>query len=326
MKAVRLNKYSETFDGLACVEVEDAPAPEGGEVTIEIDASPIHPADLLSLTGHYASPTPLPIVPGGEAAARVVATGPDVEGVSVGDRVIPLSRGNWAERRTVPTSDVIVVPDGDPLQLAMLKVVPATAHLMLTTVVDLGKGDAVIQNAANSSVGLAANRLAGRMGLTMINVVRREELIDELVAYGAGNVFLDGDDLVSRVRAAFGEAPIRLAIDAVAGEASLRLSECLSPGGTMVSYGLLSGEPCMVRPNRTVFEGIKLTGFWLSQYIAGAPRAELEKLYGDLAKLVLDGTISAPIEATYPLTDVVTAVKHAAGFRRSGKIMLTPGG
>ncbi len=104
------------------------------------------------------------------------------------------------------------------------------------------------------------------------------------------------------------------------------LSECLSPGGTMVNYGLLSGEPCMVRPYRTIFEGIKLTGFWISKHIANAGRAELEALYADLAKLVIDGVISTPIEASYPIAEAMDAIRHAGGFRRSGKVMILPNG
>ena len=250
--------------------------------------------------------------------------GAEVEGFAPGDRVIPLSRGNWVQRRTLPLSDVIAVPDGDPLQLAMLKVVPATAHLMLTSIVELPEGSAVIQNAANSSVGLAAIRLARRMGVAMINVVRREEMIDELLRYGAGNAFLDGDELQGQVRAAFGDTDIRLGLDAVAGDASLRLSDCLSPGATMVSYGLLSGEPCKLRPDRAIFEQIRLTGFWVSQYIANAPRAELEALYAELGGLVNENVISAPIEASYPITEARAAIAHAGGFRRSGKIMILP--
>jgi len=325
VKAVRLARYGADYDGVACVEIDEPPAPGQDEVTIEIEASPIHPADLLSLAGRYATPPPLPLIPGGEACGRVVAVGAGVDHLAAGQRVIPLSRGNWVARRTVRADDVIAVPDGDPLQLAMLKVVPATAHLMLTGIVPLQDGDAVIQNAANSSVGLAAARLGRRMGVTVINVVRREELIDELVRHGAGNAFLDGSDLADRVRGAFGGVAIRLALDAVAGEASLRLGECLSPGGTLVSYGLLSGEPCMLRPGRAIFEGVSLTGFWLSRHIAETPRSGLEALYGELAGLVNDGTLATPIEATYGIDEAVEAIRRAARFRRSGKIMILPG-
>ena len=324
MKAIQLARYGAGLEGLSCVDIDEPPAPGEGEVTIEIDASPIHPADLLSLAGSYATPPPLPLIPGGEAAARIVAVGPGAEPFTPGECVIPLSRGNWVQRRTLPISDVIAVPGGDPLQIAMLKVVPATAHLMLTSVVELPAGCAVIQNAANSSVGLAAIRLAQRMGVTMINVVRREEMIDELLRYGASNAFLDDSELVDHVRSAFGDGEIGLGLDAVAGSASLRLSECLSPGATMVSYGLLSGEPCKLRPNRAIFEGIKLTGFWVSQYIANARRAELEALYADLGKLVLEGVISAPIEASYPIAEAKTAIARAGGFKRTGKIMILP--
>ena len=42
----------------------------------------------------------------------------------------------------------------------------------------------------------------------------------------------------------------RLAIDAVAGETCRRLAECLTEGGTIVNYGMLSGQPCMVAPEQ----------------------------------------------------------------------------
>ena len=324
MKRVEIARYGAPHEVVLCVEVDEPPPPASREIVIEIDASPIHPADLLSLMGEYATPPPLPLVPGGEATGRVVAVGNNVTRVAVGDRVIPLSRGNWTQRRTVGEDDVIAIPDGDPLQLAMLKVVPATAQLMLTRVVRLAPGEALIQNAANSSVGLALARLATDSGVTAVNVVRRQELVAALERNNAGPVILDGPNLDRRVHELLGEAPVRLAIDAVAGEACLRLSRCLAPGGTVVSYGRLSGEPCMIDPRRTIFEGITLTGFWLTKVIATTPRPELEALYAGLAPLVLDGTIHAPIEATYRLDEIAEAVGRAARFRRAGKIMLTP--
>jgi trans-2-enoyl-CoA reductase len=324
MKAITISRYCAEFKGFSYVDIDEPPPPGNNEVTIEILASPIHPADLLSLAGDYAVPPPLPMIPGGEAIGRIIAVGNNVSTVSPGMYAIPLPRGNWVERRTLAATDVIVVPHGDCLQLAMLKVVPATAWLMLTSIVSLASGSGVIQNAANSSVGLAANRLADHFGVTMINVVRREELIDQLKNYGARNVFLDGPDLAQRVRLAFADLPISLGLDAVAGQASFRLSACLSEGGTMVNYGLLSGEPVMVAPQRTIFEDIHVTGFWLSKFIANSNHSDLENLYEQLAKFVADGTIETPIEACYPLEQATKAVRHAAAFKRDGKIMFTP--
>jgi NADPH:quinone reductase-like Zn-dependent oxidoreductase len=40
----------------------------------------------------------------------------------------------------------------------------------------------------------------------------------------------------------------------------------------------------------------------------------------------MDGTIAAPVEATYGLDEVKTALAHAGRGERSGKILFTPGG
>ncbi|MEJ0045331.1 MAG: hypothetical protein WDN04_03675, partial [Rhodospirillales bacterium] len=83
--------------------------------------------------------------------------------------------------------------------------------------VPLTTGDFVIQNAANSMVGRCVARLAAGLGLRCCSVVRR---IDSLLPCEGEIVVEDGPDLAARVTAATHGAPIRLALDCVAGEAS----------------------------------------------------------------------------------------------------------
>ena len=68
-------------------------------------------------------------------------------------------------------------PDADPLQLAMLSINPATAHVMLNRFVDLKPGDWVAQPGANSAVGRLVITLAHLRGLKALNVVRRDEAL-----------------------------------------------------------------------------------------------------------------------------------------------------
>jgi len=63
---------------------------------------------------------------------------------------------------------------------------------------------------------------------------------DPLRGSAADVVLVDGDDLARRVTEATGRARIRLAIDAVGGDATGRLSDCLAEGGIVVNYGALS--------------------------------------------------------------------------------------
>ncbi len=328
MKAIHLTEHGRPDLSCRCVEVEDVGAPGDDEVVVEIRAAAINPADLLIMEGRYPGPERLPAPVGIEGAGRVVAVGAAVEGLAPGDKVMSLARSNWAERIRVKAGAVIRLPEAlDFRDAAQIKANPPSAWLMLRDYVDLAPGDWVIQNAANSAVGRHVIAFARARGVRTANVVRRESLIPELTALGADVVVVDGEGLADRVRAATGaEAPIRLALDAVGGEACLRLADCLSTGGTVVNYGFLSGEPCMITPTQTIVRGITLTGFWLVGFFRDHDRGGIEALYRDMAAHFIDGTLTAPVEACYGLDEIGPAVAHAMRAGRAGKILLTPNG
>jgi NADPH:quinone reductase-like Zn-dependent oxidoreductase len=147
-----------------------------------------------------------------------------------------------------------------------------------------------------------------------------------LEAIGADVVVVDGADLAERVRAVTGGTPPRLAIDAIGGSVVMRLADCLAEGGTVVNYGLLSGEPCMLAGHHTVFKGITLTGFWLQKMLSAMARRDLESLYADLASRVRSGALAVAIERTYPIEEIGAALAHAGRAGRSGKILVLPNG
>ncbi len=327
MLAIELTGFGTPHDVCRCIETDAPGAPGPDEVTVDSLACPINPAELLLLAGLYASKPPLPYQPGIEGVARVTAVGANVTSVNVGDKVMSLSRNNWAQSLNLSANEVIAMPEqADTLQLAMLKVNPATAWLMLTQYCDLQPGDWVVQNAANSGVGHSLIQLAKANGWRTVNVVRREELIAPLTAAGADAVLVDGPDLVQRCKAITGDASVKLGIDAVAGSATTKIADCLSDDGTVVNYGFLSGEACQMTPTQIVFRGLTLTGFWLAKLLGSMPRDKIEAQYAHLSNLVVDGTLNTPVEATYGLNDIGTALKHAAREGRNGKILLTPNG
>jgi NADPH:quinone reductase-like Zn-dependent oxidoreductase len=326
MKIVQFGRYGVPHEVCDCVEAEDPGVPAADEVVVAVEAAPINPADLLIIEGRYPGPTELPAPLGIEGVGRVVAVGSGVEELAEGDRVMSLARANWAERITIKAAQAIKLPgDLDVLQAAMMKANPATALLMLRDYVDLSKGDWVIQNAANSAVGQHVIRLAKAHGLHSANVVRREALVAPLEAIGADIVVVDGDDLAARVRDKGGEGA-KLAIDAIGGEATLRLADCLADGGTVVNYGFLSGEPCMITPHQAIVHGITLTGFWLAGLFRTAPPEEIRAIYAEVARLMTEGALEAPVEATYEIADIKDALAHAEREGRDGKILITPNG
>ena len=326
MKTARLSAIGPADKTVQCVEVPDPGNPGTGEVLVDMVACSINPADILLIEGNYATkPTP-PCGLGIEGAGTVAAVGTGVDHLKVGDKVMSLGRTNWTQRIRDKAQAFVLLPEEiDLAQAAMLKVNVATAHLMLTRYMALGRGDWVIQNVANSGVGVDLIRLARADGIRTVNVVRRAELVGDLKQMGADVVVVDGPDLARRVEHETGGATIRLGIDAVAGSATGRLAQCLAEGGTLINYGLMSGEPIQVDAFQFVFRDIHLVGFWLAKVMRAMSFDEIQSMYGALAARLVDGTIHVAVEASYPLERIAEAMAHAKRESRGGKVQLRPG-
>lgn len=307
------------------VDFEIAPL-TSGQVLIQVLAAPINPSDVLTLTGLYGQLPPLPAVGGNEGVGKVVQLGPDVISPAVGQTVLlPVGSGTWATHIVADAKRLMPLPnDADPQQLAMMTVNPPTASLMLSEFVDLAPGEWVIQNAANSGVGAYLIQLAKIRGLKTVNIVRRESAVAGVQAMGGDVVLVDGSGLAKRVAEATGGAAIRLGIDAVGGKSTDNLAMCLAQGGTLVNYGMMSGEPCIVSPSSFVFRDITLRGFWLAFWFRNATPAQQMAVFGEVAQLIAAGKLHTPIQATYDVSEIKQAVAEAAKGEREGKILIVP--
>lgn len=312
-------------DVIDAVEFE-LPGPlASGQALVEVLAAPINPSDVLTLTGQYGLLPPLPAVGGNEGVGRVVELGPDTRGPQPGQTVLlPVGIGTWCSHLVVDAARLMPLPQGDAQQLSMMTVNPPTALLMLRSFVDLQPGEWVIQNAANSGVGAYLIQLARLRGLKTVNIVRREAAVEGVRALGGDVVLVDGDKLAKRVAEATGGAKIRLGIDAVGGDATDHLANCLTEGAVLVNYGAMSGEPCHVSPGSFVFRDITLRGFWLSRWFKQASMEERAQVFGEVATLIAQGKLHARVQATYPLERIREAVAAAAAGERDGKILVVP--
>lgn len=302
------------------------PALSTGQALIQVLAAPINPSDVLTLTGAYGMLPALPAVGGNEGVGRIVARAADVAASKLGQLVLlPVGCGSWSSHLIADASKLIRLPEGaDVEQLAMLTVNPPTAALLLSEFVDLKPGDWVIQNAANSAVAGYLRQLAHSRGLHTVNIVRRESAVAAIA--GGEVVLVDGDSLAKRVAAATGGARIRLGIDAVGGQATDRLATALGEGATLVNYGAMSGEPCVISPASFVFRDITLRGFWLAQWFRRAAVERQQQIFGELAGLVASGQLSARIQSRFPIEQIQQAVAAAAAGERDGKILIVPKG
>src|ERR1700688_3463280 len=80
------------------IAVRPVPKPGVKEVLIRVAAAGVNRPDVMQREGRYPPPAGASDIPGMEVAGEVVALGPDVSGVMVGDQITALlSGGGYAE-------------------------------------------------------------------------------------------------------------------------------------------------------------------------------------------------------------------------------------
>ena len=318
MRAVQLTAYGNPVEALKYVDIPAPEAPGPNQVLIGVEFSPVNPSDLLLANGIYALRPALPTVIGNEAVGRVLDVGPGVQNVKLGDRVLaPLSSFTWRERMVISADGLFALPrDTDPRQLSMLAINPPTATLLLSEYVNLKPGEWVVQNAANSGVGRWVIAFAKTRGLKTVNIVRRPELVAELEAIGGDVVVVDSPGVSDRIKAAVGQAELRLALDGVSGPATGVLAATLSSRGTLVSFAAMSLNPMSISPLDVIFKPVTVRGFFM-----GHPEfaAKLAPAAAQAAEMIASGRLHIPVAATYPLSSIKEAITHA---QRGGKILL----
>jgi NADPH:quinone reductase-like Zn-dependent oxidoreductase len=329
MKAIVFDRFGEPAEVL---HVRDVPLPEPapGCIRVRMTASPVNPSDLAVVRGRYARRPALPATPGFEGVGVVDAVGRGwlarILGLSPGRRVAVLNDrgGNWQECVVIPARQAVPVPADLPTeQVASYFVNPATALVMTRYVLKVPRGAWLLQTAAASALGRMVIRLGVHYGFRTINVVRRREHAQELRSLGGDAVVCTADESVEKCAAALtGKRGVPFALDAVGGATGLAALRALAPGGRMLAYGVLSGEPLPL-DNLALIVGQKaIEGFLLSDWAARQRPLVMLSLLRQIARLLRAGVLATEIGACYPLEQIGEAVRQAETSARRGKILL----
>lgn len=303
----------------------DLAAPGPGQLTVDLEAAPVDPADLNFVRGRYGLRPVLPSGAGQSGVGRISAAGRDTGTYRVGDRVLIIPTGEqftWRERVNVASANVVTVdPAADAVQLSAVGVNLITAYQLLNH--DwLREGDWIAQTAANSAVGSAVIALAAQRGLRTLNIVRRPEAV-HLVDKRADAVLVDDTNLADRIGAALNGEKLRLLL-AATGSAVPTAMRFLGYNGTVISYAALDRQP--IELPALAFENLHVHGFWVLNWLRDTDRAEVGEAYRRVADLVADGTVRTPVAGTYPLTEFTQAFADSArtgAEGREGKVFLT---
>jgi len=312
------------YGGPEALELSDVPSPEPGEgqVLVELTATGVNFVDIYHRTGRYSGP--LPRVLGNEGAGTVVAVGPGVSSVRVGDRVAStVFQGSYAQKAVAPADFVVPIPDGVSDELAAASMLQGiTAHFLLRDTYPVQPGDTILVHAAAGGVGLLLTQIATRLGARVIATVSTDE--KEALARGAGaaEVLRYGDDLASRVRSLTGGEGVAAVYDGV-GAATFDASlASLRVRGVLALFGAASGPVAPFDPQRLNSAGsVYLTRPGIVHH--QRTPAELRRRADDLFAWITSG-VGVRIHSRYPLAEAARAQEDLEARRTTGKLLLIP--
>ncbi|WP_405816417.1 NADP-dependent oxidoreductase [Streptomyces sp. NBC_01390] len=307
MKAVQITNYG-AADVLRVNDV-DRPEPGAGEVLVAVEASSVNGHDVIVRAGglKMVSGRRFPIGVGLDFAGTVAATGPEVAGHRVGDRVWGMVHPR--QRHVVAGAAEYVVVSADRIapapanlssvEAASLVVAGSTALIALRDSVHLTGGERVLVRGAAGGVGTAAVQLAHAMG-AHVTALARDRHARLLTDMGADEV-LDYGSTTSE-----GIGPFDVIVDTVGSELNCYRSR-LAKGGRMVTVGL--SAPALAAIAASSVYGARR----IRTFSANPDTAVLRELAGH----VTSHALRPVVDSVYPLADIAAA--HQA-FERGGVV------
>lgn len=323
-------------ESLTAVTRELAPL-EPGEARVRVEATGVSAAEQALRRGKYYAQPAFPLVPGYDLVGIVEELGGLDDRLHVGQRVAALTlTGGWAEQVVLPAVALSPVPDQLGAPEAETVIVNGLTALRVLRRLDAPAGATIVVLGAAGGVGSILVQLALHAGLRVIGTAGSSQQ-DRLRALGVIPLDYRHDDVPRRVRelAPGGVAGV---VDHVGGPGIADSWRMLGPGGQLVSLsdmGILDAARPLVRfmrlylrlqlwnllPNR---RGAHFFDLWSGKRHLEAYRQAQHDDLAELFAMLLDGTITAPIDSTYALRDAAAALRHAEGGGIAGKVVIVP--
>ncbi len=321
MKAVRINE----FGGLEVLKWEDVPEPTArpGYVVIKVEAAGVNYADLMRRGGGYPGPD-LPSSLGLEAAGTVVEVGENVEGITMGQRVMAMGPQGQAEYVSVNANFVFPYPETlDPVQAGGMPIVFLTSYHLLKTRGQMQAGDTVLIQAGASGVGTVAIQMAKAWGAKVIATASTQEKLDLATSLGADAVInYTTQDFETEIQEQTGGKGVELILECVGGPVLEKSVRCVASYGRLISYGNASGATAnlaaadIFAANRTVI------GFSMGRSPVGS--LDHKAAMAEIFPMISSGKTRLIVDQVLPMSQVADAHRHLAARGTRGKVILTP--
>jgi NADPH2:quinone reductase len=278
------------------IEEHPDPAPRAGEVLVRVHAAGCNGGDMMQRRGLYAL---------GEGSERF----------AVGDRVMAIvGGGGQAELATVHERLLMPVPTAlDWPAAGGLPEVFVTAHDAIFTQAQLRPGERLLVHGGAGGVGTAAIKLARAAGARVTATVRREELREQVAAFGAEAIAPEG----------FAECgPFDVILELVGAPNLSENLKALATGGRIAVIGVAAGAKGELNLLALMGKRARIHGSTLRARPLEEKALSARELEHEVLPLFESGALRVPVAETFPLEDAAAAYERFAAGGKLGKIVL----
>jgi NADPH:quinone reductase-like Zn-dependent oxidoreductase len=198
--------------------------------------------------------------------------------------------GAWAQRINVNADVAVAVPDSLPDEVAAQMLANPITVLMLRRAAQahfsVGFDGVILNNAAASSVGRLFTAVAEHHQIATISIVRSEDRAEQLRQRfpSVPVVSTSTPGWTDQVRDVSGGRAIPVALDPIGGTVAADLISLLSPGGTLISYGLMASENIPLHASALLGSSLGLRGLTIRRWLSSvSPEQRASDVAGALA-------------------------------------------
>ena len=321
MKAVVVAK-----NGVEILDVK-IPIPKKNEVLIKVFSCGLNRADLMVADGgaHGSSGGSGTIV-GMEFSGEIIEFGSEVNGFSIGDRVMCSGTSAWAEYAITDWGRVIKIPDNnmDFDVACTLPIALATMHNAIITAGDFKKGQSILIQGASSGVGLMGLQIGKYKGAKIvIGSSTKIEKHNRLKEIGA-DVVVDSknSEWVNQVLNHTDGEGVDLIIDQLSGYTVNQNMLATKIKGNIVNVGRLAGGITDFNCDLHALRRINYKGVTFRTRSLDEIRNVYSNMWNDFKNLILEGNFSLPIDKTFEFEDVEYALTCMRENKHFGKLIL----
>ena len=300
------------------------PAPQAGEVLIQIQAASLNFPDLLIVQNKYQMKPALPFVPGSEYAGVIQAVGEGVTHLKVGQSVACLSgTGGFGTHTLAPAKLCMPLPAGFPaVDAAAFIMIYATSHHALIDRAQLKAGETVLVLGAAGGVGTSAIQIAKAAGARVIAAASTDEKCALCTSIGAdATINYSRENLRDAIKALTDGKGPDVIYDPVGGDFAEPAFRSIAWRGRYLVVGFASGPIPALPFNLALLKGASIVGVFWGDFSRREPQANAAMM-AELAQWYGQGKIKPVIDSTMPMQDLKAAYAHMGSRSVKGKLVM----